>query len=173
MDDDRYETFDPAQPPRFLSPRCAALLRYWNQVRGTRTFPARGDIDPEALKPLLPHIMMLTVEYEPFRVCYRLVGTEIVRFAKFDFTGRYADALNFQDDAAVDWTGYYRKSVAARQPGHGVTYWSVAGSLRRWIEFLVCPLSSDGTVIDRFISIEDYEHLNMVEIDTLRPVAEQ
>jgi hypothetical protein len=172
MSYDLYHTFDPAYPPSFLSARCARLLQYWNAARGARDFPARDDIDPSALKPLLPHIMMLSVEYNPFRAYYRLVGTEIVRFAKFDFTGRYADALHFQDDAGEDWTRFYHEAVQTRRPGHGIYHWSVDG-LRRWIEFLICPLSSDGTTIDRFVSIEDYEHLNVMEIDTLPPVAEQ
>jgi hypothetical protein len=169
---DLYETFDPDEPPIFLSQRCAALLLYWNTVRGSRALPSRTDIDPAALKPHLAHIMMLTAEYEPFRVCYRLVGTEIVRFARFDFTGRYADALDFQDDAEEDWTRFYRESAEARRPGRGVYHWTVDG-LRRWIEFLICPLSSDDTMVDRFIAIEDYEHLNVIEIDTLPPVAPQ
>jgi hypothetical protein len=172
MAEDLYQTFDPDQPPVFFSPRCTALLAYWNARRGKRAFPSRDDIEPAALKPHLPHIMMLTVEYAPFRVRYRLVGTEIVRFAKFDFTGRYADALDFQDDAGEDWTRFYRESVAARQPARGVYHWSVEG-LRRWIEFLLCPLSSDGTEIDRFIAIEDYEHLNTIEIDILPAVTPQ
>jgi hypothetical protein len=45
--------------------------------------------------------------------------------------------------------------------------------VRRWIEFVICPLSSDGNAVDRCIAAEDYEHLNMVEIDTLPPVSEQ
>jgi hypothetical protein len=172
MAHDLYHTFDPGYPPAFLSPRCSRLLQYWNAARGINAFPARSDIDPAALKSLLPHIMMLSAEHDPFRVFYRLVGTEIVRFAKFDFTGHYADSLHFQDDAGEDWTRFYRESVEARRPGHGIFHWSVDG-LRRWIEFLVCPLSSDGTVIDRFIAVEDYENLNVIEIDTLPPVAQQ
>jgi hypothetical protein len=46
------------------------------------------------------------------------------------------------------------------------------GTLRRWIEFLICPLSSDGQIIDRCIAIEDYEHLNVAEIDILPAVTE-
>jgi len=168
-----FLTFDPDQPLPFHSPRCAALLEYWDRKRGARPMPSRAEIDPAELKPILPHIMMLTAEHAPFRVLYRLVGTEFVRFAKFDFTGRYADALNFQDDEGVDWTEYYLASVEARRPGLDLTYWTVDDTLRRWIEFLICPLSNDGKVIDRFISIEDYEHLNLTEIDTLPPVAEQ
>src|SRR5262245_25909006 len=141
---DGFQTFDPDRPPAFSSPRCTVLLRYWNRVRGDRVFPARADIDPAAIKEILPHILMLTVEYEPFRVRYRLVGTEIVRLAKFDFTGRYADALNFRDDSAEDWTLFYRASVDARQPGHGLAYYTVQAPFRRWSEFVIFPLSSDG-----------------------------
>jgi hypothetical protein len=171
---DSLQTFDPASGlPPLRSSRCGSLLAYWNAMRGDRAFPSRDDIEPGEIRKVLPHIMLSSIEYDPFRVYYRLVGTEIVRFAKFDFTNCYADALNFQDDAGADWSRYYRAVIEARQPGIGITYWTVSGDLRRWIEFVICPLSSDGRVIDRCIAVEDYENLNMVEIDTLPPVAEQ
>jgi hypothetical protein len=115
--------------------------------------------------------MLTGIEYNPFRVFYRLVGTEIVRFAKFDFTNCYADALHFQDTEGADWAQFYRAVVEARLPGLGLSHWTVAGNLQRWIEFVICPLSSDGRIIDRCIAVEDYEHLNIVEIDTLPPVS--
>ena len=171
---DGFQTFDPASGlPSLRSKRCAALVNYWNALRGDRAFPSRDAIDPSAIKPLLPHIMLIGIEYNPFRVFYRLVGTEVVRFAKFDFTGCYADALKFQDDEGEDWSTYYRAVVEARRPGVGVVHWTVSGDLQRWIEFVICPLSSDGQVIDRCIAAEDYQNLNMVEIDTLPPVSEQ
>jgi hypothetical protein len=171
---DGFRTFDPASGlPPMRSSRCATLVKYWNAIRGDRRLPSRDDIDPGAIKSVLPHVMMTGIEHDPFRVFYRLVGTEIVRFAKFDFTGCYADALHFQDTEGADWAEYYRAVVAARQPGIGLSHWTVAGELQRWIEFVICPLSSDGTKIDRCIAVEDYEHLNMVELDTLRPVLPQ
>ena len=171
---DEFQTFDPAaDPPLLRSVRCARLLDYWNGLRGNRPFPSRDEIDPSLLKPILPHIMLVSLEYDPFRAFYRLVGTEIVRFAKFDFTGRYADALRFQNDETVDWTIFYRQVAEDRRPGLGLTYWTVSPELRRWIEFLICPLSSDGTTIDRCIALEDYEPLNLNEIDSLPPVEEQ
>ena len=171
---DGFQTFDPASgAPPLRSKRCAALLKYWNGLRGDRPFPSRDEIDPAAMLGVLPHIMLTAIEYNPFRVFYRLVGTEIVRFAKFDFTGCYADAMQFQDDIGADWSIYYRTVVEARQPGLGLTSWTVGGGLQRWIEFIICPLSSDGRIIDRCIAVEDYESLNMVEIDTLPPVSEQ
>jgi hypothetical protein len=171
---DGFETFDPASGlPPMRSARCTALVEYWNALRGSRPFPSRDEIDPAAIKALLPHIMMTSIEHDPFRVFYRLVGTEIVRFAKFDFTNCYADSLRFQDTEGADWADFYRVVIEARRPGLGLSYWIVAGNLQRWIEFVICPLSSDGQVIDRCIAVEDYEHLNMVEIDTLPPVSTQ
>ena len=167
-----FHTFDPSHPPALRSNRCATLLQHWNRLRDGRLFPSWAEIDPSALKPILPHVMVVGIEHSPFRAFYRLVGTEIVRFAKFDFTGHYADALNFQDHAEEDWTRFYREVVDARQPGTGLVYWVTEGTLRRWIEFVICPLSSDGATIDRCISIEDYEHLNVAEIDVLPAVTE-
>ena len=170
---DGFQVFDPAHPPPMRSPRCATLLKYWNGLRGERPFPGRDELDPGAIKGVLSHVMLSGIEYNPFRVFYRLVGTEIVRFAKFDFTGCYADALQFQDTEGADWPAFYRAVIGARQPGLGVSHWTVSGNLQRWIEFVICPLSTDGRVIDRCIAVEDYEHLNMVEIDTLPPVSQQ
>jgi hypothetical protein len=155
------------------SRRCSFLLQYWNTIRGDRPFPVRDEIDPAEMKPVLPHIMIVALEYQPFRVRYRLVGTEIVRFAKFDFTGRYADSLKFQDDEAADWTIYYRAVADARQPGIGQTLWTVSGAIKRWMEFVICPLSSDGGIIDRCLAIEDYEHTSTLELSRLPPVSEQ
>jgi hypothetical protein len=169
-----FRTFDPdSGRPDFKSSRCSLLLKHWNSLRAGRPFPTRDELDPAAIVPILPHVMMVSIEYDPFRVLYRLVGTEIVRYAKFDFTGRYADALRFQDDEAVDWTIYYRAVVEARQPGVGQTDWTVSGSIKRWMEWVICPLTTGGGIIDRCVTIEDYEHTTPVELARLPRVAEQ
>jgi hypothetical protein len=171
--DDIFQVFDPAVgEPRMRSDRCRTLLRYWNRLRGARAMPKPDEIDPVDLKSILPHIMMVGISYDPFRAFYRLVGTEIVRFAKRDFTGCYLDSLVFPDHPK-DGTIFYKEVVEARCPGFGITYWIVEGTAPRWIEFLICPLSSDGNTIDRCIVIEDYEHLNYLEVDSLPPVLKQ
>lgn len=167
-----YTLIDPdAGVPSARSARVKLLFDYWNARRGKRPFPSRADIDPAAIKPILPHLMMTEISYNPFRVLYRLVGTEIVRFAKLDFTNRYADELEFQDVEEDDWTSFYRRAVDARKPGFGVTTWAVEGGMPRWIEFLICPLSDDGIVINRCLAVEDYEPLDPMQIDSLPPVS--
>jgi hypothetical protein len=52
------------------------LLRYWEACRAGRIAPARGDIDPLDLPPpLLPHVVLVDVKWEPLEFSYRLAGT--------------------------------------------------------------------------------------------------
>jgi len=172
-----FSAFDPdrdvdALLARIHSPKIPAVLNYWLGLRRGSRLPSGADIDPAAIKSALPNVMMTGISYNPFRVLYRLVGTEIVRWARFDFTNRYADELIFQDDGR-DWTDYYRTVVAARQPGFGVTDWAEPNGVPYWCEFLICPLSDDGETINRCIAIEDYKIMNPVAVEAREPVTER
>lgn len=141
------------------------LLQYWNQKRKDGHLPVRADIDPAEIKVLLPHIMIVDLSNDPFRVRYRLVGTEIVRFSHFDFTGHYLDQLSFESGDTMDWTGCYRQVAESELPGFGIVHWTTNEVAHRWIEFLICPLSNDGSMVTQCISVEDYEPLNPIEFD--------
>lgn len=64
---------DPDAPDfRFFRP----LFQYWSDRRGSRVAAARADLDPLELPPaLLPHVLLIDVEYEPVDFRYRLAGT--------------------------------------------------------------------------------------------------
>ncbi|HEV8390973.1 MAG TPA: PAS domain-containing protein [Dongiaceae bacterium] len=171
---DTFFVFDPDRElddvlARTRSPRIAQVLRYWHSLRRGREFPTRADIDPAEIKAALPHVMITAISYHPFRVLYRLVGTEIVRWARADFTNRYADELIF-DDEGRDWTEYYRAVVDARQPAYGITDWIEDSRSPMWVESVICPLSDDGRTIDRCLAVEDYELMITVDIEALPPV---
>jgi hypothetical protein len=157
---------------RIRSPKIAQVLRYWHGLRDGRQFPTRLDVDPAEIKATLPHIMITSVSHEPFRVLYRLVGTEIVHWAGLDSTNRFADELIFDDDGR-DWTDYYRAAIDARKPAYGLTDWIVDNRVPLWVESLICPLSSDGRTIDRCLAIEDYEPMDTLDIEALAPVGER
>jgi hypothetical protein len=174
---DSFFTFDPVRDvdallPRIHSAKIPVVLKHWLSLRTGEALPASRDIDPAAIKSALPHVMITGISYDPFRVLYRLVGTEIVRWARFDFTNRYADELIFQDDGR-DWTDYYRAVVEARQPAFGVTDWAEADGPPYWAEFLICPLSDDGKTINRCIAVEDYKIMNVLEVEAREPVSER
>ena len=172
-----FAVFDPDREiedvlARMRSPRVALLLRYWNALRRDGRLPARADIDPAEIRTALPNIMITAISYHPFRVLYRLVGTEIVHWSRSDFTNRYADELVFEGDA-IDWTGYYRQVVDARKPAYGISDWVEEKHAPQWVETVICPLSSDGEVIDRCIAIEDYEPMDALDMEGLPPVGQR
>jgi hypothetical protein len=174
---DSFSVFDPdrdldALLARIHSAKIPLVLKHWLGLRKGGRLPASADIDPAAIKSALPHVMITGVSYDPFRVLYRLVGTEIVRWARLDFTNRYADELIFQDDGR-DWTDYYRAVVTARQPAFGVTDWAETEGPPYWAEFLICPLSDDGETINRCIAVEDYKIMNVLEVEAREPVSER
>lgn len=149
------------------APVLERLLAYWDRKRAGRPWPLRSDIEPADIKPLLPNIMLVDITREPFRARYRLVGTEIAHVAHFDFTGHFLDQLTFEGGDAMDWVGCYRQVVESGLPGFGIVHWLAPGAAHRWIEFLICPLSTDGISVTQCISAEDYEPLNPAEFDSL------
>jgi hypothetical protein len=53
------------------SAKVRQIHAHWEQVRGARLMPARADIDPSAIKPLLSNIVIAEVFHDPLRVRYR------------------------------------------------------------------------------------------------------
>jgi hypothetical protein len=51
------------------------LLAYWQERRGARRFPARGDVDPVEFRYALGHVSMVDVVGDPPRFRFRLVST--------------------------------------------------------------------------------------------------
>jgi hypothetical protein len=177
MDADRSEFFEALAPDvseqelqlRIRSPKVRLVFRHWQDSRDGRLFPRRSDIDPAAMREALPHITVTQISYEPLRVLYRLVGTEVARWSKQDFTNCYADELVFQDDDR-DWTDYYRQVIERRAVCFGITYWREPYARGFWIEHMICPLSSDGVTIDQCLAVEDYEKMSWREFEALPPV---
>jgi hypothetical protein len=174
---DVFFVFDPDREladvlARVRSQKIALVLRYWNSLRRGSRLPGRSEIDPGEIKSALPNVMITAISYQPFRVLYRLVGTEVVQWARADFTNRYADELIF-DVEERDWTDFYRAAVEARKPAYSLIDWVERDRPPVWAESLICPLSEDGGIIDRCLSIEDYEPMNDRDLATLPPVVKR
>ncbi|SME88145.1 PAS domain-containing protein [Tistlia consotensis] len=148
-------------PATVESRRIAALHRHWSDLKRDRPVPLRDDLDPADIKELLPNVMLVDIEPEPFRVRYRLVGTEIVTWAKFDFTGFYLDMLTFSDlDDSDVFVDGYRAVHRTGQPHFARIRTFEFRDRELFYECGLLPLSSDGTAIDKALAIEDYAHLS-------------
>lgn len=73
--------------------RLRRLYEYWAAKKRGRRFPARVDIDPLDFGYVLGHVMLLDVLRDPLRFRYRVHGTEMVRRAGYDLTGKFLDDL--------------------------------------------------------------------------------
>jgi hypothetical protein len=138
------------------SERIRRLNEYW-QVKAKGRVPSRSDIDPVDVRELLPNLLMIDMLGDPARFRFRLVGTRVVQYTGFDFTGRCLDELVFQGRDFLEQC--YRRMLAERRPIFGHYAWLVRSRHFGQCEFGLFPLSDDGATVNRGISIEDYERM--------------
>ncbi len=67
------------------------IYRYWLDIKGDRNMPCRSDLNPADIVKLLPHISLIDVEKDRYKI--RLVGTETVKALDTEITGKYLDEL--------------------------------------------------------------------------------
>jgi hypothetical protein len=141
------------------SERVKALFGYWQamgRLPNLDGVPFRSNIDPAHLKPILPYLLIVGLSEEPLRLYYRLVGTEVVRHTGLEFTGRHLDEMQISPKAMAAVTKAYAAVRDARRCGVGVSRIVVDGKKRMTTEFLICPLTTDGSRVDQCLVIEDY-----------------
>jgi hypothetical protein len=142
---------------KVTSPLVRAFQQIWDKKRGDRQMPSWADIDPAEMRGLLPNMIVVSIEHDPFRVFYRLVGTKAASF-RHELAGRYLDQITeFPEDVRAELVEEYQLACRERRPtfsrdiltttfGHTITF---SGS--------IFPLSSDGITVDRCIAVEDYD----------------
>ena len=142
---------DPGPGARFIEaprdPVLIALLAYWSRKRDGRLMPARRDIDPAEIKPLLPHVMLYNADAAS-DYSIRLVGQAIVEFIGHNFTGSAATA-GMDERAATNMRQILGMVAETGRPVFraGKTYWWLDRSYR---DFEACflPLSPDGRTVN-------------------------
>lgn len=147
-----FPDFSPSDAA-ITSTRIRRLVTYWEGCRKGRVVPLRDDIDPAAIRDLLPLIIIAEIE-EPFRVRYRLVGTRVVEFNRLDFTGTYLDEMRW--DSGERYSRAYRDIIATGRPHYGLDAWPLSNANDGRSEIVMLPLSSTGARIDRCLGLEDF-----------------
>jgi hypothetical protein len=138
------------------SPLVEELYRYWEKRRQNRLMPRKSDIDPSDLKPLLPFLLLADFSAEPFRLRYRLVGTEVVAIYGLDFTGRWLHELDFGDQVPGGWAAQYRRVFDTRRPLFGAARLVSVSGVEMNYAYGLFPLSDDGVVPTHCMDINDY-----------------
>jgi hypothetical protein len=127
------------------------LYRYWRSQCGDRLAPARTDIRPEEIMPILPLILLLDIVGNAPRLKYRLVGTEFVVMYGAEVTGKFLDEIDLDGMRDLIIADYF-KVVKECRPSW--TTWDFAKDDGRWLAYerLTLPLSEDGQRVNMLLA---------------------
>ena len=144
------------------SARIHRLCDYWRSKHVGGRLPRRADILPEEIPTLLPYVLMVDLETEPFRVFYRLIGTRVATYNKRDFTGQYLDELDFPSTSRI--IELYHAVMTERRPRFGAA--NLRSRSAAWVafEYAVLPLSDDGVTVNKCLAMECYGDIDPEEI---------
>jgi hypothetical protein len=141
-------------PEQLTSPYLRAVHAFWLQAKGDRPAPQRADIDPLAMPPkVLPYLMLIEFERAPFRVRYRLAGTNVVEMNGSEFTGKYLDELRFPPGVSEMLHHHYQRVVEACMPVFGYYDWQLRAGGLVPVEFALMPLLV-GNVVTHCLAAE-------------------
>lgn len=141
---------------RMKSRAIAGVEAVWQGLRKTGRYPTRGDIDPVDFKPWLPYLSLVDIHADPFRVRYRLVGTESVRFAGQDFSGKWLDETGWGEDYLTVNAAIYRRLYETEAPvfGYSVVEWH--GRTDHLFEWALFPLVDSADRVAHSFSVDDF-----------------
>jgi hypothetical protein len=134
----------------------ATLETHWIDLRGDRPMPRRDEIDPLNFVSLLSYISIVELHYDPFRVRYRLVGTEVARIVGENFSNRWLDDTGWGDAAIALNRLLYQRVAQTKIPQFGLSTCEWQGKPDHVFEWALFPLSSGGEVVTHVLSIDDY-----------------
>lgn len=140
---------------RIKDEKLARLFDYWREASPPEGLPSRDIVDPFAFKFLLGNIFLVDVEGDPPRFRYRLFGDRLAERAGYELTGRYVDDIPSTDMREVLVEAYgelFRGRVPVVRRGRRFNDDRIQG-----YEFLLLPLSSDGSVIDLILGAMLYD----------------
>ncbi|MEX2631040.1 MAG: hypothetical protein WD341_13980 [Tistlia sp.] len=144
------------EPGALESPHLRALVAWYEDARGADGgWPPRDAFRPEALPPAtLPHVGMVEIEPEPFRVLYRVLGSALTALIGGQAVSlRYLDELDWPQRAYFETT--WRDAYAQPTP----LFLRGLQTIREIsfdFEFCALPIGTPTDSRRRYIIGEDY-----------------
>lgn len=137
-----------------LEPDLKFALDYWLRKRAGRLAPRRADIDPIEITALLPRVTLVDVSIDPVDFRYRLAGTGLFKLHGTELTNKRAFDLEPPVYGALIHR-LYGEALARRAPVvHRVLI--ECETRRSAYARVILPLSEDGVVINRLMTVESY-----------------
>lgn len=130
------------------------LQAYWDRQRAGRDLPARADIDPIDMPRLLPHIVMIDVQYDAGHLTdfsYRLWGEHVIEHNRRSLVGRRLSDLVRDDPRQQRWVDKYRQAVAERRPVFDTATYRTVTDTVKTMDLAVFPLAAASGRIEALL----------------------
>lgn len=131
------------------------LIAYWRGKRRDGRLPARRDIVPVDLKPILAQLLLVDVEREPLDFRYRLAGTSSYDIFGFDLTGKRVRDIEPREWAETVWESL-ATVVRTGQPQYVRLDFEMPDGRGRSYRVLRLPLADDGRTVDCILLMSDF-----------------
>lgn len=139
--------------------------RHWLQMCSRGGVPSRDDIDPCNFKRVLPNVILVDVERDPFRVRYRLCGTRVTEFCG-NLTGCYLDEIESNDLwSAATYLQQYQIVATEVRPVFSFDWMVGQFGARHPFHVGIWPLARDRRTVDMCIAVEDYLQLKRAQLE--------
>ena len=127
------------------------LVGYWNRMRQGRSAPDQIDIDPRAIKRMLPWVFILDAE-SPSHPIYRLAGTALCE--RFGFELRGTGFLSHWDaQSSVALVSLLRQGLKLHHPVCISSIGTSASAGMVELETVLAPISFNGGAVNRFFGM--------------------
>lgn len=114
--------------------------------------PARADIDPLDVPPILPNIVLVDVTGDPPRFRFRVVGTDIVFRYGAELTGRDLEQVDLGTELG-SVRSQYEETTRERVPTYCRHQIETGGGKLLRYERLLLPLAAGGTHVDMLLGV--------------------
>jgi hypothetical protein len=123
---------------------------YWSRIRNGRATPDQSDIDPKALKRLLPFVFLLDARGGSF--IYRLAGTTLCERYGSELRGRDY-FLHWDPESSARLSELLRQSLRARLPLCLTSIGAVDHCHMIEIETVLMPITFGAEHPERFLGV--------------------
>ncbi len=129
---------------------------YWRSLAGGET-PEASLFDPLPVLDLIPELIFVDLEDNPFRIRFRHSGTKFEDIACVDITDRYLDQFAGElTQPAIDiMTEHYRGCRHSGKPSFGTFHWPNDRGEMVQVQFAIFPFVIHG-IVRQCVAIEYY-----------------
>ncbi|WP_320502741.1 PAS domain-containing protein [Dongia rigui] len=130
----------------------------WSKLCRGRPFPARADIDPLDFRQVLPYLSIVELHEHPFRIRYRVLGTEVARFAGEDFSGKWLSETGWSPLHQKLNHMIYARAHETRRPVFGLSQVDWLDRKDHFFPWGLFPLGEDGRAT-HCLSVDDFTNI--------------